>query len=157
MSIYAYLKEDHKKIKHLLGEIDALGPEETAERSELFNRLKATVVVHSKAEEKVFYDPLKAAAEVQEEVEHGQEEHQEAEAMLEELTSSELVGAAWFQKFQSLKEALEHHIDEEESDIFSDAKKVVNHNVAEEMEENMRQEKLYQVAEQSIAKREHLA
>ncbi|UTF61096.1 hemerythrin domain-containing protein [Gilvimarinus sp. DA14] len=155
MSIYSYLKQDHEKIKQLLNEIDALGPEETPERSELFNRLKATVVVHSKAEEKAFYDPLKTAAKTHDEVEHGEQEHQEAEALLEELTDHQLAGAAWFQKFQTLKEALEHHIEEEEQEVFADAHEVVERAVAEKMEDNMRQEKLYQVAEQSIEKRKY--
>ena len=156
MSIYTYLKKDHDKIKDLMDKIKVLGPDESAERSDLFNQLKATIIIHSKAEEKAFYDPLKSHSKTEDEVEHGEEEHQEAEQLLSELTNSELTGAAWYQKFLSLKEALEHHIEEEENEIFFDAKKVLDGEQADFMETAMRNEKQRQVADQSIQKRPHI-
>lgn len=156
MSIYTYLEKDHEKIKDLMDKIKALGPDESAERSDLFNQLKLTIITHSKAEEKVFYDPLKNHSKTEDEVEHGEEEHQEAEQLLSELTSSDLIGAAWYQKFLSLKESLEHHIEEEENEIFFDAKKVLDGEQADFMETAMRTEKQRQVADQSIQKRPHI-
>ena len=72
MSIYTYLKKDHEEIKSLMDRVKLLGEEEPAERNSLFNQLKQLIVVHSKAEEKAFYDPLKYHSKTEEEVEHGE-------------------------------------------------------------------------------------
>ncbi|MGB3623903.1 hemerythrin domain-containing protein [Ketobacter sp. MCCC 1A13808] len=138
MSIFTYLKEDHREIQSLLEKIEQLGPESSAERDETFNQLKSKIILHSKAEERAFYNPLKESKRTKDEVEHGTEEHQEAETLLKELTDSSLVGSAWFQKFKTLKQALEHHIDEEETEIFSDAKKVMSDGEASQMEKDMK-------------------
>lgn len=142
MSIYSYLKEDHEEIKSIMNDIADLGDEGSEERLSLFNHLKEKLILHSKAEEEAFYKPLKeCGGEIEEEVEHGKEEHEEAESLLQELTDSSLSGAAWMQKFKKLKEAVEHHIQEEESDVFSDAQKVLSSQQAEAMEDEMRHEK----------------
>ncbi|MDO3380757.1 hemerythrin domain-containing protein [Gilvimarinus algae] len=156
MSIYAYLKKDHEKIKALMDKIKVLGPEESSERSELFNQLKATIITHSKAEEKAFYDPLKNHPETREQVKHGEEEHQQSDQLLSELTDPSLTGSAWFQKFLTLKESLEHHIEEEEKDVFFDARRALDGEQAEFMEAAMRTEKQRQVADSSISKRPNI-
>lgn len=156
MSIYTYLKQDHEKIQRLMNDIEALGAEESGERSKLFNQLKATIIVHSKAEEKAFYDPLKKHPKTKQEVNHSEEEHEEAEQLLTDLTDSSLTGAAWFQKFKVLKKNLEHHMREEESDIFADAKQVVDSKDADLMEQAMRAEKQHQVADKTIQKRPNI-
>ncbi|WP_017444973.1 hemerythrin domain-containing protein [Gayadomonas joobiniege] len=153
MSIYTYLKDDHKKIKALLQSIEDLGPQESQQRDECFNDLKKTLILHSKAEEKVFYKPLKKSADTQNEVEHGEEEHQEAELLMRELTSERLTGNAWYQKFLKLKSDLEHHIEEEEEDIFADAQAVLSDKKADKMEKSMRKAKKEEQQKRSISER----
>lgn len=139
MSIYTYLKTDHNEVKELMNRIESLGAENSEERDTLFNEMKKKLIIHSKAEEKAFYQPLRKFQETKEEVEHGKEEHQEAEQLLKELTDGSLNGTAWQQKFKKLKEAVEHHIEEEENEIFEDAQKVVDESTAEQMEQDMKQ------------------
>lgn len=137
MSIYTKIKEDHDEMRDLLQRIEALGPHENDARDNLFNMLKEKVIVHSKAEEKAFYNPLKRFKDMKDEIEHGKEEHEEAEELLEELTDTSLGGTAWMQKFRSLKDSLEHHMREEEREIFPDAKEVLTQDRAETMEQEM--------------------
>ncbi|WP_020400347.1 hemerythrin domain-containing protein [Kordiimonas gwangyangensis] len=137
MSIYTKIKEDHDEMRDLLQRIEALGPHENDARDNLFNMLKEKVIVHSVAEEKAFYNPLKRFKDMKEEIEHGKEEHEEAEELLEELTDTSLGGTAWMQKFRSLKDSLEHHMREEEREIFPDAKEVLTQDRAETMEQEM--------------------
>lgn len=137
MSIYSFLKDDHQKIKDLMNSIESIGPEEQELKEQKFNDLKRLLISHSKAEERIFYRPLEKFKETKDEVEHGKEEHQEAEMLLDELTDEELKGSAWQQKFIKLKEAVEHHIKEEEEEVFNDAHKVLDGQTEEVMEEKM--------------------
>lgn len=138
MSIYSYIEQDHEKAKDIMNQIVTLGDEETQKRTDLFNTLKEEIIIHSKSEEEAFYKPLRQFNKTQDEVAHGKEEHEEAEGLLKELTDSSLTGAAWMQKFKKLKEALEHHMKEEENEIFDDAKKVLNPETESKMEEDMK-------------------
>ena len=138
MSIFTYIKADHREILDLLKTIEGFGPEDSSERDEAFNLLKERLILHSKAEERAFYQPLKQNQRTKEEVEHGAEEHQEAETLLKELTDPALVGAAWFQKFKSLKQDIEHHIEEEEKRLFADAKVEIDGREADSMEQDMK-------------------
>ena len=137
MSIYSHLKEDHREIMSLMDKIEQIGFEEPKERNTLFNELKDKLINHSKAEEKAFYQPLKQFRLTKGEVKHGEHEHEEAEHLLDQLTNPKLVGAAWFQKFKTLKSEVEHHINEEENEIFPDAKKILNKSTSNMMEEAM--------------------
>lgn len=137
MSIYSHLQEDHQKIKNLMNKIEDIGFKEPKERNVLFNELKDKLMNHSKAEEKAFYQPLKNFKLTRGEIKHGEHEHEHAQTLLDELTNPELVGAAWFQKFKTLKAEVEHHIKEEENEIFPDAKKILNKSTSKMMEDAM--------------------
>ena len=137
MSIYTLIKKEHDEMRDLLARIEALGPHENDARDNLFNLLKEKVILHSKAEEKAFYNPLKRFNDLKDEIEHGKEEHEEAEELLKELTDTSLGGTAWMQKFRSLKASLEHHMAEEEREIFPDAKEVLTKEREERMEQEM--------------------
>lgn len=153
MSIYEYLKHDHEEVKSLMNKIEAIGNEESEQRTELFNELKKKLILHAKSEEQAFYKPLRSFQETKDEVEHGKEEHEEAEDLLKELTDGSLKGAAWQQKFLSLKEAVEHHIEEEEGEIFDDARKVLDKHTEEEMETMMKKLKEEERKQREIKER----
>ncbi len=155
MSIYEYLHKDHEEIKSLMGEIKNLGPShyDIEKQDYLFNILKKKLIIHSDAEEKSFYNPLKSYVKTKEDVEHGIEEHEEAETLLRELTDEALNGAAWHQKFLKLKEAVEHHIEEEEQDVFEGAKKVLSPEAEQKMEAEMKSLKHQLGSERDIDER----
>lgn len=137
MSIYSFLKSDHKEIKNMMNAIESMGPEEQPQKEKKFNDLKRLLISHSKAEERIFYRPLEKFKQTQDDVKHAKEEHQEAEMILDELTDSQLKGRAWQQKFLKLKDIVELHIEEEETEVFSDAHKVLEGQTEDVMEEKM--------------------
>lgn len=153
MSVYDVLKQDHDEVKALMAQIEACGDEETPRRNQLFNEMKERLILHSKAEEKAFYLPLMAYQQTEEEVKHGKQEHEEAETLMKELTDSSLNGAAWQQKFRTLKEMVEHHIDEEENEIFPDAEAVIDAQTKARMETNMKELKDSEAQVRTIEKR----
>lgn len=141
MTIYSYLKKDHKLVKNLINKIENLSSHESEKRNSLFNQLKTEIIIHSKAEDNVFYSSLKKKSATKEEIPHAKEEHAEVEEMLEKLSDNSLNGAAWNQLFKKMTIALLHHIDEEENEIFPDAKKELSSEEAQQMEIAMQEEK----------------
>jgi hypothetical protein len=117
------LKKEHDEVKSLLSELQ--DAETSAQRKALVKKIKLALVPHTKAEEKVLYDAVIAVRdkEVQTDGHEGYIEHELASKTLQKLgaianaTSPEHKAAA-----KVLKELVEHHIDEEENNIWDDAK-----------------------------------
>lgn len=141
MSIFTYLKKDHKLVKELIEQISSLDAQENEKRHQLFEHLKREILVHSKAEEKVFYEPLEKEKGTKDEIHHAEEEHAEVEDMLERLSDKKLHGDAWMQLFKKMSDSLLHHIEEEEHEIFADAKKELSSEEAQQMEWAMQKAK----------------
>lgn len=150
MSIYTYLRREHKLLRELIRKIEALRSDQTEMRDRLFNELKTKSMIHSKAEEKIFYSPLRKYPLTEEDVRRAKEEHADVDTMLERLSNHDLNGAAWLALFKSMVMALNHHIDEEENEIFEDAEKELSPDRAQEMEFAMRNE------ERAVKQRMHL-
>ena len=155
MSIFTYIKEDHKEIRTLLDQIENEGPEESELRTDLFNELKEKLLVHEYAEEEAFYKPLKENSLLDEdEITESEEEHEETRDLLQALTDPELVGEEWFDCFMELKDELIAHMDEEEDEIFQDAKKAISTTDAQNMEDEMKRQERHQRENRDTRKRQ---
>jgi hemerythrin superfamily protein len=117
------LKKEHDEVKALLSDLqDAESP---GLRKNLVQKIKIALVPHTKAEEKVLYDAVIAVRDkdVQVDGHEGYIEHELAAKTLQKLaavasaTSPEHKAAA-----KVLKELIEHHIREEESNVWDDAR-----------------------------------
>ena len=118
------LKKEHDEVKSLLSDLQKA--ETSAQRKSLVRRIKSALMPHTKAEEKVLYDAVIAVRDKQAQVDghEGYIEHELASKTLQKLgaienaTSSEHKAAA-----KVLKELVEHHIEEEENNVWGDAKR----------------------------------
>lgn len=123
-TIYQTLKEDHDRHRRMLATIaDTSG--DTKKRREIWDEFYHDVSAHAAAEEETFYSKLIADEEGQQEGRHSVAEHKELDDMMEELNEIEFSSPAWLQKFKDMRHRYEHHIEEEEEDIFPVAKDVV--------------------------------
>jgi len=122
MDIYSILKDDHEEVKNLLNELIALD-EDDSYRAVLVTQIEQALVPHARAEESVLYNSIRALSD-QTEVMHSFKEHMEAETLLRGLQFKEGVNMDWKSTAIKLKDALEHHIREEEGKIFSEARKI---------------------------------
>jgi hemerythrin HHE cation binding domain-containing protein len=122
------LKEEHDQVKALLGKL--VDSEKAAERTALVKKIKAALVPHSRAEEKVVYDAILAVRGDKDSKIDGNEgyfEHAHADMALKTLgtikpaTSPEFTAAA-----KVLKELVEHHVQEEERNVWRDVRKHFN-------------------------------
>lgn len=77
----------------------------------------ALLVAHSRAEEMHVYPAARDEVGESEEVAHSQEEHQEAEQMLERLQGMDPTSSEFDNLFQELVDAVNHHVEDEESEV----------------------------------------
>jgi hypothetical protein len=117
------LKKEHQEVKDLL---EDLGDAETpAQRRSLVQKIKAALVPHTKAEEKVVYDAviLLRDKEAQKDGYEGYLEHEWAAKTLQRLeTISNAASPEHKAAGKVLKELVEHHIEEEERNVWKDVK-----------------------------------
>jgi hemerythrin-like domain-containing protein len=127
MLIYDVLKKDHDKLKPLLAELVQMGESEAdaEDREKLITQIRDELIPHSRAEEAVFYNSLRSIDASKDVVMHAYGEHVEAEGLLRTLQAMEMINADWTAIARRLKDALEHHIKEEETTVFDAARQVL--------------------------------
>ncbi len=76
------------------------------------------------SEEETFYSKLISKTWGQDAARHSVHEHQQLDDIMEELNEGDMASPGWLNRFKTLKHDYEHHMDEEEEDIFSQAKEV---------------------------------
>lgn len=148
MDIYEVLKNDHDEVRNLLEELVALNDNDDY-RHVLIEQIANEIIPHSRAEESVFYNTMRAVSADKKVVFHGYGEHMKAETLLRTLQAMDKLDMSWKGVAVKLKEALDHHIAEEESDIFSEARTVFSQEEALAMGEAF-QELKPKVKEQSM-------
>lgn len=125
-TILDILKEDHNKVREILDKADDLLSKypNVQEKDELalMEKLIEELEPHAKAEEKIFYKALRDSSEESLNPYEGLEEHKLAMQVLKVLQDTDLNINERTAKIQVLKEMLLHHISEEESMYFKQAK-----------------------------------
>jgi hemerythrin superfamily protein len=126
MNAFQLLKEDHQKVSGLFQQIEPTTERAEKTRTELFAQVKQELDVHAKIEESIFYPAIKQAAETREIVLEGFEEHHVIKMLLKELDTMPVDTEQWTAKFKVLKENVEHHVEEEEGEMFQKAREVLS-------------------------------
>ena len=124
MNAITMLERDHAKVKGLMARLDATTARATVTRRGLFNRIKAELTVHETIEEEIFYPALKAHPRARDIVLEGIEEHNVVDSLLGELTDLSPSHESWGAKATVMRENVEHHIEEEETDMFVKARRI---------------------------------
>lgn len=124
MDIYDYLKLDHEHVAQLFKHFEHSKLQER--RKQIAALIAQELIVHARSEQETFYAALKQFDSTKDEALHGQKEHKEIEAQINLIVHSKEFGASWVNKVEKLKEIVEHHVNEEEGDIFKHAKNVLS-------------------------------
>jgi hemerythrin-like domain-containing protein len=133
------LKADHNKVKKLLGELEQTTERGVKIREKLLAEIEQELKIHSKLEEELFYPAYKQACEKKEDREmffEATEEHHVVDMVLPELKFTSPKSEQFGAKAKVLKELLEHHIREEENEMFARARQLMS---TEELNEVGRQ------------------
>ncbi len=124
MDALTLLKDDHDKVKKLLADGEETTQRAEKTRAEVFAKIKEEMLIHERIEEEIFYPALKQHPKAKEIVLEGFEEHHVVDEIMGELEATDVTDEQWGAKFKVMKENIEHHIEEEEGEMFDAARKV---------------------------------
>ena len=141
MNAFELLKEGHKKVSQIFEKLEPTTEQAVKTRDELFAKLKNELEIHTRIEETIFYPVLKAAAETRAITLEAYEEHKVVKELLEEMTALPQSSEQWTAKLTVLKESVEHHVEEEEGEMFKSAREVLTKEQAEELGARLEAEK----------------
>jgi hemerythrin superfamily protein len=141
MQILQVLKKDHDEVKALLSQLASTGERAAKKRAQIFAKIKTELTAHSHAEERVFYQSLKAHDDAKDDALEGVVEHDVVERLMEEMAREPAGEETWTAKATVLKELVEHHVKEEEGGLFKKARKLFDKKALEEMGAEMKAEK----------------
>ena len=141
MDAMSLLKEDHRKVKKLLVELESTTERGVKTREELFAKVKQELVVHEAIEEEIFYPALKEHPKTKEIALEGYEEHHVVDTVMAEIEGVAYDDEKWGAKFTVMKENLEHHIEEEEGEMFKQANQVFDEDELAQLGESMKARK----------------
>jgi len=141
MNAFQLLKEDHQKVSGIFQQLEPTTERAEKTRTELFARLSQELDIHAQVEETVFYPAIKQAAETREIVLEGFEEHHVIKILLKELEATPVDTEQWTAKLKVLKENVEHHVEEEEGEMFQKARQVLSEEEINQLGAQMEEEK----------------
>jgi hemerythrin-like domain-containing protein len=121
------LKADHKKVKELFRQYEASGDRAHQKKKGIAEEVFTEITIHSTLEEEFFYLAVKAKTDKdgKDLVAESIEEHHVVASLIEELKALEPLDERYDAKFTVLMENVEHHIEEEESELFPEAEEVL--------------------------------
>ncbi|WP_430877982.1 hemerythrin domain-containing protein [Granulosicoccus sp. 3-233] len=124
MNILERIKSDHETQRDLMRRIeDTEGDSE--KRRELYQQFKAEFEAHAAAEEHAFYAPLMKHSESTDQSRHSVAEHHEAMELIEKLDETDMSSPEWLKTFKKLVHDNDHHMEEEEDDVFALARQTL--------------------------------
>ena len=146
MNIFELLKQDHEKVAGIFEQLEPTTERAEKTRAELFARLKAELDLHAYLEETILYPALKQEEETREIALEGVEEHRVVKRLLKELDEIPVTSEQWTAKLTVLKENVEHHVEEEEGEMFKKARAALSREQIENLTTQLESEKRQQKA-----------
>jgi len=133
MDAIRMLKTDHDKVKELLERLEKTTERGEKTRQELFATIKGELTVHETIEEEIFYPALKEHPKAKELVLEAYEEHHVVDTVMAELEALDVTDETWGAKATVMKENVEHHIEKEKREMFTQARRVFDASELEEL------------------------
>ena len=120
MDVTALLTADHNRVRGLFSRFtDAKESEDTARLTSLGATIASELDVHTTIEEEVFYPWVRGLSdELAEVVDEGIQEHHVVRSLLEEIAMLPAASDDWLAKMAVVIENVEHHANEEETEMF---------------------------------------
>jgi len=138
MDAFELLKAEHKKVNGLFDELEAaIGKAKLS----VFDQIKTELELHTHIEEKIFYPALEKPEETHDLTLEAYEEHKTVKTLLAELSKARTANDEWQAKAKVLRENVEHHVEEEENELFDKADDALSDEEIEALGQRMEAEK----------------
>jgi hemerythrin superfamily protein len=130
MNVLKTLKKDHSTVKSLFNKFSRTGKSSHEKRAELFEQIRRELQIHLRAEEEIFYPAIKAinGGEPRRLISEALKEHKDVDELLTQISRLKPTGKSFDEKIETLYENFDHHVEEEEGEIFQ----VAEENCSEE-------------------------
>lgn len=140
MNAIELLKKDHDVVDKLFQKVKST---DESEHPAIFKQIKAELEVHAHIEETIFYPRLitDGDKELQDITKEGIEEHHQAKIFLREISALADESEKFEPKLKVLMEDIEHHVMEEEGEMFKMVETQFEASVLEELGKAMEAEK----------------
>ena len=138
------LKQDHEKVRGMLSELEETTERAGKKRAKLLADIKREIEVHTRVEEEIFYPAFQEAVRSKEDRKlalEAYEEHHVVDTVMAELEALPVDDETWGAKATVMKENVEHHMEEEEGEMFQKARQVFDKDELEELGSRMEQRK----------------
>lgn len=123
MDAIALLTEDHAKVKAMFEQYEGLGDRAHATKQKLAMQICTELTKHATAEEEIFYPAVRAATKEDDLVDEATVEHASAKDLIEQIMSMASSDELFDAKVKVLGEQIDHHVEEEEGEMFPKARK----------------------------------
>ncbi len=121
----ALLTADHREVAEMFEQFEQLGDRATTSKEKLKDKICKALIAHTTIEEEIFYPAVRAAnvEEGEDMVDEAIVEHAAAKDLIKQLQEMQPDDDLYDAKVKVLSEQIEHHVKEEEKEMFPKAKK----------------------------------
>jgi iron-sulfur cluster repair protein YtfE (RIC family) len=121
----ALLIDDHEHVKSLFEQYEDLGERALVTKKKLATQICTELTIHATVEEEIFYPAVRAAGgkEQDELVDEATVEHASAKDLIAQIMEMDAGEDLFDAKVKVLSELIEHHVKEEEEEMFPKARK----------------------------------
>jgi len=139
MNAVELLKADHQKVSELFEQAE--NTENEKQKEKLFEQIKNELETHTHIEETIFYPAVQPHEELKDMVLEAFEEHKQVKTLLREISNLADGSEKFDAKLKVMKENVEHHVEEEESEMFPKVEQIFSDQKLEELGQEMAAEK----------------
>jgi hemerythrin superfamily protein len=139
MDAFNLLKADHRKVEELFEELESASGQA---KMRVFQQIKTELELHTHIEETIFYPALEEPKQTHDLTLEAYEEHDVVKKLLQELGRARTPNEEWEAKAKVLQENVEHHVEEEEGQLFPKASSALGADEIETLGEQMEAEKV---------------
>ena len=138
MDAFNLLKADHRKVEELFSQLESASGQA---KMRVFEQIKMELELHTHIEEKFFYPALEKPKQTHELTLEAYEEHDVVKKLLQQMSRAKSATEEWEAQAKVLQENVEHHVEEEENELFPKAQAALGEEDIEELGEQMAAEK----------------
>jgi iron-sulfur cluster repair protein YtfE (RIC family) len=147
MNILELLKADHRNVEELFAKVEAT--ESDKQHQQLFEKIKTELELHMHIEESILYPLLEQHEELKDMVLEAYEEHKQVKTLIREISALVDGSEKFDAKLKVMGENIDHHVKEEETEMFPKVEKHISQQQLESLGQEMQQMK------QSVGKSSH--
>ena len=121
MDVLTFLKDEHDEVKDVFARLEKTKGQQA---EHLWEQLRDMLTLHETMEETFFYPRLKQDSRAEDLILEGYEEHHVMDVLIGEISQFNPADEQWQPKLNVLQENTEHHIKEEEDELFPKVRKI---------------------------------